>query len=278
MKTIKIISSGLIMLLFIAGCEKEEIIPQTNARTGIIAIKLTDSPAKYAALDVEITGIEIYSPQSDWIKLNNETRIISILKLTNGANVSLTRQQSIKVGHYTKIKIIFGDLNKLGLNNNPDFAVSGAKMIDLNFRGNKEILIDIDVEIKPLAYSEILLDFEAAQSIIEMRSIFFLDPVISVITNPRTGVMGDLEAPSYLGVTGAIFAINGRDTVTSYTNAEGKFLLRGMREGVYEIIILPALFNPQVIYPQNHYIHGVIVSEGQITNLGKINVGTGIPN
>ena len=266
------------MLFFIAGCEKEDIVPQTNTRTGIIAVKMTDSPAKYAALDVEITSVEIYSQPSGWVILAKAPRIISVLKLTNGANVALTRQNEIKVGHYTRLKINFGNLNKLGLNENDDFAQAGPKMVNLQFLGEKAIIVDIDVVVKPMAYSEILLDFQAAQSIIKTRGVYFLKPVISVITNPRTGVMGDLEANAYLGITGSIFAVHGHDTISTYTNNEGKFILRGMKEGVYKIIIMPALFNPHAIYPQNHFINGVIISEGQITNLGKIQIGTGLPN
>lgn len=268
----------MIIFLFAAGCEKENINPPEKTRAGILAVKITDSPAKYAALDVEITGVALFSEETGWIKLGTEPRVIGILKLTNGAYAPLTRQNNIKTGHYTKIMVSFGELNKLGLNNNPGFPETGPLMVDLFFEGRKEIVIEINEIVKPSEYTEILLDFDAARSVIENGGKYFLRPELSVITRPRTGVMGDLESPLALDVTGAIFVTNGTDSLSSYTNKDGKFIIRGMREGLYDVIIYPAVFNPHANYPEKILIHGVRITEDQIINLGKIRIGAGIPN
>lgn len=278
MKTIKILSLGLMMFFITAGCEKENINPSEKTRTGILAVKMTDSPAMYAALNIEITGIALLNNESGWTRLGTETRIIDVLKLTNGAYVPLTRQSNVKIGHYTKIKLIFGEMNQLGLNNHISFPETGPAMVDLAFSGSREIVIDINEIVKPAAYTEILLDFDAARSVIERDGKYFLSPVISAITNARTAVIGDLEAASPSKVTGAIFVVNERDTLSAYTNTEGKFLVRGMSEGIYDVIIYPAVFAPLVHYPEKIHIHGVRITEDQITNLGKIRVGAGMPN
>jgi uncharacterized lipoprotein YajG len=45
-----------------------------------------------------------------------------------------------------------------------------------------------------------------------------------------------------------ILAVQGSDTVSTYTNAAGNFLLQGMAAGTYSITIIPKTpFNSQVI-------------------------------
>lgn len=268
----------MVIFLFAAGCEKENINPSVKSRTGILAVKMTDSPAMYAALNVDITGVALLSNETGWIRLSTEPRVIDVLKLTNGAYAPLSRQNDIRIGHYTKIKIIFGEVNMLGLNNAPGFPETGPVMVDLAFDGKREIVIDINETVKPSEYTEILLDFDAARSVIENGGKYFLSPKISVITRPRTGIMGNLESALAFDVTGPVFVTNGPDTLSSYTNHEGKFLVRGMKEGLYDVIIYPVEYNPHSDYREKIHIHGVRVTEDQITNLGKIKVGGGLPN
>lgn len=280
MKTLKIIIlAGFFSLMVTAGCEKENIEPiKPSTAQGIIAVKMTDAPAKYASLQVNIEAIEIFNQRDGWITLSAAPRVIDVLKLTNGANVALTRQTEIKPGHYTSLKIIFGELNRIGVNDNVTFATNGPLMSGLIYTGSKEVLVEIDEEIKPRVYTEIMLDFQAAQSVVEFRGRYHLKPVITVVGKDRTGIMGDIESPQYLGITGVVFLVNANmDTLSTYTNAEGKFLFQGIESGVYEVSIYPAIFNPGVVYPERKIIRHISISNGQIINLGKILIDTGTP-
>ena len=61
---------------------------------------------------------------------------------------------------------------------------------------------------------------------------------------------------------------NGRDTLSTFLDANGNFLLRGMDEGMYDLIVIPEtdedLTNDEII------LDGMVISEGEFYNTGTI--------
>ena len=78
MKTLKLISMVMASLLFVfTSCQKDDAYPSSNSNSsstesGTFKVKMTDAPGNYAALDVQITGIDAYLENDGWVSLNRK--------------------------------------------------------------------------------------------------------------------------------------------------------------------------------------------------------------
>ena len=85
------------------------------------------------------------------------------------------------------------------------------------------------------AGAQVLLDFDVAQSIIRGANKYFIKPAIRELKNTQTGVKGEVEGAA----SAAITLSDGQNTFSTFIDAEGKFMLRGVNAGTYKMIIQP---------------------------------------
>ena len=98
----------------------------------------------------------------------------------------------------------------------------------------------------------------------DVRS-FVIDPMITVIEDANTGVQGEVEGSA----EAVVLLTNGEDTLSTYLNAEGQFLLRGVESGMYDLIVQTA--KDSLMNSMNRTkVEQVVVSEGQISQVGTI--------
>lgn len=271
---LKSLSIGAALMIALAACNKDEL-PSPSAsgdpgNAGTFKVRMTDSPADYAALDVEITGVQAYLDGSGWVSLNNQAQFVNVLSLQNGVQTTLAFDADAEEGHYSRLKIIFGDENNLTLNAGGDaslIALNGSSEFDLNLVGGEhEIILDIDQNISTESGANILLDFNVASSIIQMNTGFTLDPEIEIVAHEGTGIRGDIH-----GVISAVVETkNGADEFSAYADANGNFILQGLDDGTYSITITGLEDNMGIVTEKEITLDGVIVAEGQITNMGAI--------
>jgi len=80
----------------------------------------------------------------------------------------------------------------------------------------------------------IILDFDAARSVVENPVKYTLKPVIRASMEALNGAIRGTIDPSDANVI--VYAIQGEDTVAStYADEAGLFFLRGINEGVYNV-------------------------------------------
>jgi osmotically-inducible protein OsmY len=97
-----------------------------------------------------------------------------------------------------------------------------------------------------------------------MGNTYFIAPLIQEIEDDSTGVQGSVQG----AVTAAVTLSNGSNTYTTYINSEGKFMIRGVEDGTYQIQVNAiASSNMQA---QNGSMSNVVVTQGQITQVGNI--------
>lgn len=261
------IAVGASLMVF-GSCTKEEQISTQSSKNGSFKVRMTDAPGDYAAVDVEITRVDVYHENEGWVNLNSETQFVDVISLTNGAEIDLAQSFNLQSGLYTQLKLTFGERNTLSLNGSASGGgTSGSGSFDLQWAGpEREVIIGIDQEVSATASGNVLIDFHIVESIKEFAGTYIFDPVVTTIEDESTGIQGELEA----NTRAAIQLTGGPATFDTYTNASGEFLIRGVEPGTYDMIISPAQDAANPTLPEEFRIEGIVIADGQIKQMGTI--------
>jgi superoxide dismutase len=252
---------GLFAVIGIAvqSCKKETVNPASNS--GSMTVKMTDSPGNYAGLTVNITKVEAFLSGSGWVTLSNQSQLVHVLDLTNGAQTTIASSNSLETGLYSRLRLTFSNENTLLLN-----EYSGTSSVQLSIAGEttiqKEVIIDEVVTVG--VNTEVLLDFNVSQSIIQHLNEYLLQPIITEIEDPSTGVQGQVSGALQASIT----LQNSRMSYNTYINESGDFLIQGVEDGTYSLIAQAMVQSSGSIAQQS--IQNVVVTDGKITQLGTI--------
>lgn len=251
---------GITIALTTVACKKESIEPNdSNDQTASsFKVRMTDAPGDFAALDVEITKVEAYLQNEGWVTLNNQSQVVSILDLTNGAETTIAQQSAVSAGLYTRVRLTFGSNNSLSLT---DSILGSTINANLILGSSQQVEILIDEQVSAGTNASVLLDFQVAQSIFEQSQEYILDPAVTLIEDESTGVQGQVEGAA----TAMIILSDGENEFSTFINAQGKFLIRGVEDGVYDLIIEAG--NEAT---ESTILSGVVIVQGQITQMGTI--------
>jgi hypothetical protein len=272
MKTKNIFSAVVIGMMCIAffACKKDsnnDTVPSGTVPANSMVVKMTDGPGDYAGLNVEISKVEVYLQNSGWVTLKSGSQFFNVLTLTNGAEAVVCSKTGLQAGVYSKLRITFGEENYLKL-----FAralIGGVEVntyntVKLGWDGPKEIEVNMQREVSVTAGASVLFDFDVAQSISAGLQGYILNPDITVVDPSNTGIQGKFEN----GASACIRAMSDEDSVSTYANAKGEFLIRNMKPGMYDVIISPTPHD--TIHTEDRLISDVEVIKGRITQLGTI--------
>lgn len=275
MKTLKsffILAMTSLTLISLTSCKKDDDGPGGNGNEGSFKVAMTDSPAEYAGLNVEIKGVSVYSEAAGWTSLSSQTKTYNVLSLTNGKEAELNSSSSGKVraGTYTKCMIIFGDHFSIDVFGDASLGgiwADGVATFDMTYEGDKTVILDISHEVDANTSAKVLLDFDAASSIKEDAGNYVLKPVMREIKDAATGVKGSVS-----GAASALIQVTGNgETYSAYVSATGEFMFRGLKSGAHNITAYPVDdFNPLTPPKQPKTISGFIVAEGEIKSAGVI--------
>lgn len=224
-----------IVVAFFGGC--------TDATEGtglaLVNIRLIDAPGDFDEAWIEFEGVELLQGtdrqaiEGQWIYLpyDQADQQVDLSKLV-GEGVLLLGRQEIPVGGIFKIRLMLGDnhyLTKNGKERSLTLVDSDAAVIeiDVNYRLERNLSYDI------------YLDFDLDQSIkgTADSTRFLLEPrVRSFVSNDRSIIKGKIQPAAAKPV---VYAIHDKDTVTTLSDAQGNYSLRGLDPGKYTIRILP---------------------------------------
>jgi hypothetical protein len=261
--TYTIIISCFFLFFFGSYRYKENsLVPDPSIR-----VKLTDSTANYAAMYVEVEEIDIYGEEQGWLTISTQAHYINVLSLTNGTEVELGALSNPHDDIYTKVMIRFGTENNLYLySNSPEQDEVTTLTKSLVWKGPREVMIPIYREVPSLEQADVLLDFNVSRSVYKEGDNYFLQPLITLIENAETGITGKIDGAEMVSVE----ISNKNNSYSAYTNHLGNFLIRGIEEGVYDMVIIPGLTNENGM--QKKYVRRVTVKKGVITNLDEIDL------
>jgi hypothetical protein len=216
-----------LMIMQVSSCDKD-----SDKEMAHLTIHLTDAPANYDAVMVDVQGVEVTGNGGSAVMLNTTAKVYNLLELSNGVN-TLIATGDLNAGTVSQIRLILGTNNTVTVDGvvhpltTPSAMQSGLKLqVNQTFEAGVE-------------YS-ILLDFDASQSIVLTGTDEYqLKPVIRTID---TAISGSIKG-SVTPLTGNVLitATSNGVTYTSVTAANGSFLIAGLPLGTYSITITPVL-------------------------------------
>ena len=243
-----------VIVLFIAvlsTCTKDK-----GNLTTTMYVRMTDSPGYYRAVYVDVKAIEAHTDEGGWMDLQTNAGVYDLISLTNGIEVMLAKGE-IPVGNLSQIRLLLGDNNSIVVNDveHPLTVPSGM---------HSGIKLEVHATLSPNVPFTILLDFDAAQSIVLTGSgNYELKPVIRTIVS--SSAYGNIKGTAYPAeAQPAVVATGMGYTFSTYTNAGGDFILRGLFPGTYDVT-----FYPRTPYEEKT-IQEVVVRGGQTTRMETV--------
>ncbi|MDZ7660368.1 DUF4382 domain-containing protein [Fodinibius sp.] len=268
MKTQKLLKIPFALLLAVSvvfmGCNSG-----TNADgdTGTMEVLLHDAPANYDEVNVFIERVEVNNSENDegWVEINSPQQSYDLLELTNGATEVLGSAE-LPAGTYNQIRLILSS-------DGHSVVVDGEKHSMFVPSGEQTgIKLNVNAEIEPDITYTLLLDFDAARSVVvtgnqQAGEGYLLKPVIKATNEAVTGNIAGAVEP--VDSEPYVYAIAGEDTLSS-TKADtsnGEFKLIGLEEGSYTVSVDPT----DDSYATEN-VDNVEVNVGETTELETITV------
>ncbi|HLT06364.1 MAG TPA: DUF4382 domain-containing protein [Cyclobacteriaceae bacterium] len=213
----------------------------TSDETGmaLVNFRLIDAPGDYDQAWIEFEGVEIFrsndrqATEGEWIYVpyDQADRQVEVSKLVNEAALLLGRRE-VPVGGIFKIRLMLGDehyLQKNGKDRSLTLASpeKAAVEMDVNFMLERNLSYDIYLDV----------DLERSIKVTADSTKYILDPKVrSFVSNERSIVKGKIQPATAKPV---IYAIQNGDTVTTLSDSQGNFSLRGLQPGAHTVKILP---------------------------------------
>ncbi len=154
------------------GCKKKEGESQ-------MTVKMVDAPGDFQQVNVEVLQVQVHNSGQGWINLPTNAGMYDLLTLQNDVSATLVNVGSLPSGHLEQLRLILGSNNTVMVDSlmfplaTPSAQQSGLK-------------INLNTDFAPNTQYELLLDFDAEQSIvIQGNGSYSLKPVIKVLSiNP----------------------------------------------------------------------------------------------
>lgn len=226
MKKLFLFVSVATTLLFIS-CNDND----SQAQSYSYNVKMTDAPAPYDAVYIDVQGVEVKTSDGATYDLETEAQVYNLLELSNGVTVEIASDE-IQSAYVTQIRLILGENNSIVVNGQTyPLSTPSAQQSGLKLLVNQEL--DANVQ------NTILIDFDAHSSIVvEGNGSYSLKPVLREVNVQITGsVSGSI---STTGINATVTAISATgEEFTTIVDENSEFQLLGLAPGTYTISITP---------------------------------------
>lgn len=227
----------LMASLVLGACsELNEDRVNSNAQ---LQVRMTDAPGDYEAVFIEIEDVLIHrgdgesAGEAGWESVEGVRRgTYNLLDLVNGHDTLLV-DANVSPGHLGHLRLVLGAGNRV---------VAGGKEYELQTPDTTQAGVELRIgtELEEDLVYEVLLDFDAARSIVKLPDSggYRLDPTVRVLdADPSGGTLRGVVSPS--GTNTAVFTINNEDTLGTYTDTLGNYMLKGIPPGNYSMLFMP---------------------------------------
>ena len=240
-----LVTFSIATLIGFTACDETTV---NNGQSAQVEVKLTDAPANYDAVTIDIQEVrlhanedeEIDSTETDedaeengWITILDEPLEVDLLDLTNGNNITLGSAE-LDPGKYSQLRFILG--------NNNTITVDG-EVIPLTTPSAQQsgLKLKLDSEIEAGTTYTLLVDFDAARSIVKAGNSgkYLLKPVLHAVNLAEAGsISGNVQpsAADSAGFNTNVMAVTDGDTLSTITGDNGDFKIMGLLPTTYEVI------------------------------------------
>ena len=244
----------------------------SGSGTGTLTVSLTDAPAAYDEVNIEIRQVLVNQDEdaeepdengedtddgeedgdeedSGWYSILDDSITVNLLDYQNGATLELGEAE-LEAGQYNQIRLVLGDNNNVVIDGEtyamttPSAQQSGYKLL-------------VNATVEEGQVYDLVIDFDASQSIVETGSgMYILKPVLRTVDLQEeasiSGTVLPIEAEPY------VYAIVGEDTVATQPDDEGNFRLIGLDGETYNVS-----FNPTNEAYADSVVEGIELEEGE---------------
>lgn len=230
----------------------------------LVNVFIVDAPAQWDSVVVEIQGVEL-----DFVPNGREGQIekiffpyelvdkeIDLSQLVGGTSLPVN-QQELGLG------LITGATLRLGTKNN---LYQGDRGYALALpEGETDYSANLRIDLQAGISYDIIVDFDLEKSIQQTSTspiAFDFNPTIRINTNIGLKEVTGTISPTTLSPV--VYAIKGSDSISTHTNASGKFLFR-LEPGTYTFYIDPKIST----YKADTLLNEVVAADDD-TALGTI--------
>lgn len=254
------LSLFLVTGLLISACSTND------AGTGTLKVSLTDAPALYDEVNIEITQVLVNrdedaeepdgegeengdDEENGWHSIMDDSITVNLLDYQNGAVLDLGETE-LEAGRYNQIRLILGDNNTVVIDGET-YALTTPSAQQSGYK------LNVNADIEEGQTYDLIIDFDASQSIVVTgNGNYILKPVLRAIDIENEGSLAGtvlpLEAEPY------VYAIMGQDTVGTQPDDEGNFRIVGLEEGTYNV-----WFNPSNEAYADSLVENIEIEEGE---------------
>ncbi len=262
----------LALILLITSCNLEQNNLDPSKGNAKLNVYMIDAPASYDAVWIEVLGVEILPKGrneengSAWINLPYEAddQKINLLSLVGG-NSAFLGEMEIPSGEISQIRLLLG---------NDNYIIEDGQRIDLTTPSAQQsgLKLKIDKPLNPGIAYDLVIDFDAARSIVKAGNSgkYILKPVLRVVAEESATIEGSVLPLEALPVQ--VSAIIREDTVSTFTDENGLFVIRGLEMGTYRLWILP-----NELYDEK-FVEDVALELGKVTKVDPIELDEVVEN
>lgn len=250
------------VLAVVAGCSSDR--NSTRPGFGEVHVRMTDAPADYDEVNIVVEEVRIHQAGCDdhgkngdcWTVISTGEATYDLLQLRNGVFVTLATGRTVPAGDYDQIVLVLGD----GSNVVVDGTTYPLKVPGGAHRG---VVIEGNFDVPSEGTANVLLDFDADRSIRKLgHGQYMLKPFIRLVQGESSGEIHGILDPS---TDAQIDAMQNDEVVTGTTpDDEGGFRISALPAGTYDLRVDVASGY------RDTTLTGVVVSPGQVTELGNI--------
>lgn len=240
--------------LLLGACKKE------TPDIGVVKVKLTEAPAEYDAINLDIRKIKIHTdnshPKADWIELTTKSGVYDLLMMNSGGD-ALIAEGEVPAGPFHELKV------ELGADNS---VVVGGETYRLEVPPNDDptLKFTISEQVDEGEERVLLMDFAASRSIVKEGNKYILKPRLRAIAEDKSGSIKGKVDP--LSSSPTVYVIGPGDSISSNLDANGEFLIRALEPGTYRLAVIPQAPYKTTVLPW------VGVAEGEVKDVGLVTV------
>ena len=269
MKKYKLFIMLLIASAGLVSCSDDN--DSTNQEgTAQVAVKLTDAPGDYDAVNVEVIDVliktdaeavategETETENEGWVSLGVEPQEVNLLELTGG-NTLFLGETDLPAGNLQEMRLVLGDDNNI--------IVKGEEFVlETPSAQQSGLKLKVDQKLEADTYYTFILDFDVDQSIVSQgNGGYSLKPVLRLAVEENVGSIAGIVTGSAEPVL--VEVQSAEVTASAYTNAEGRFQLHGLEPGTYILTVTPE----EGLGLEVSTVNNIEVEQGAVTELEPV--------